>query len=161
MRILNTAPPLYPKSIHVSMRRTEKYVISNFELCPPRGGLGVCNLWPACSMQALRRHGLVSKEGRHLCLNDFPQGISIFTITREIPYLKCLSFVRQEGDWAFVVCGLSVACLLWPNLKYVLLGLVAQRWVLLLATQLSEESAGSVPGPQKTGFGHNFLPRWN
>ncbi len=51
-------------------------------------------------------YGLVSKEGRNLCLNDFPQGISIFTITREIRYLKCLSFVRQEGDWAFVVCGL-------------------------------------------------------
>ena len=34
-----------------------------------------------------------------LCLNDFPQGISIFTITREIRYLNFFSFARQEGDW--------------------------------------------------------------
>ena len=44
-----------------------------------------------------------------LCLNDFPQGISIFTITREIRYLNFLSFVRQEGDWAFVVSA-TLAC---------------------------------------------------
>ena len=44
-----------------------------------------------------------------LCLNDFPQGISIFTITREMRYLNFLSFVRQEGDWAFVVSA-TLAC---------------------------------------------------